>query len=320
MKNFIWTECLGCSEIGIIAIKSFLKYHNNLKLNVFIYEADLGKLPQDENIIYHTFEKKNNIKYFISKFSNNFKNCFSLTENLLKSYFKKGHKGTAHLWSYILKKYTSYDNYIHFDSDVVFCDSAINDLIKYSYDYDIVGQCRPYKCNPFNINFGNLPDLVATCCFLFKPALCPSIKRLNQKNLAMAIQGRNRITGKKLIDFFDQIALEIFINNGKIKYLSVDDFGGTAINGSRKSSFSSLNNMKTKYKIDVGRKMVHFSAVGSGYNIWKTKATSGSKDYDKYALDRFYLYMKCFYPDSKIKFPNLDKYSELIDYFNTKNF
>ena len=40
--------------------------------------------------------------------------------------------------------------------------------------------------------------------------------------------------------------------------------------------------MKTKYKIDVGRKIVHFSAVGSGYNIWKTKATSGSKDYDKY--------------------------------------
>ena len=57
--------------------------------------------------------------------------------------------------------------------------------------------------------------------------------------------------------------------------------------------------MKTKYKIDLGRKIVHFSAVGSGYKIWKTIATCGSKDYDKNILKtpnlRIVFYVVAFY-------------------------
>ena len=42
-------------------------------------------------------------------------------------------------------------NMIHFDSDVIFCDSAIELLIKEGKKYDLIGQCRPYKNNVNNV-------------------------------------------------------------------------------------------------------------------------------------------------------------------------
>ena len=72
--------------------------------------------------------------------------------------------------------------------------------------------------------------------------------------------------------------------------------------------------MNTRYKMDIGSMFVHFSAVGSGYNIWKNSGKSGSISYDKYALDRFYLFMQCFYPNEDLKFKTEKEYSELIKY------
>ena len=43
MKEFIWTECLGCPLIGKISIESFILHHQNLKLNVFAYKEDINK-------------------------------------------------------------------------------------------------------------------------------------------------------------------------------------------------------------------------------------------------------------------------------------
>ena len=74
--------------------------------------------------------------------------------------------------------------------------------------------------------------------------------------------------------------------------------------------------MNTKYKMDIGSMIVHFSAVGSGYNIWKNSGKSGSISYDKYALDRFYLFMKCFYPNEELNFEKEKEYSELIKYIH----
>jgi len=316
MKEFIWTECLGCPLIGKVAINSFIKFHNNLELNVFAYREDLEYLPKNKRIIYHVFPKQSLIKSYLNRLLNKFKKTYNIDEQILKNYFKKGHKGTSELWAYILKKFSNFECMIHFDSDVVFCDNAINLLIRKSKNYDLIGQCRPYKNNTNNNLVREYPDLVATCCFLFKPSLAPSIKRINQKSLALAIQGKNKITGKKLLDFFDQISHEILLNNGEIKFISIEKFGGCNKDGSRKSKFSKLNNMKTKYKMDIGSMLVHFSAVGSGFNIWKNGATSGSKSYDVYALDRFNLFMKCFYPDKKINFENSVEYPELIHYFH----
>ena len=311
---------MGCPEIGNIAIKSFLKNHKGLYINVFTYEEDIEHLPNNEHIIYHSFKRTNNLVYLFHRLMNQFKNKYELTENLLRDYFKKGHKGTAYLWAYIFKKYKNIDCFIHFDSDVVFCENAFEDLIQNAKIFDLIGQCRPYKNNPHNLNFDNYPDLVATCFFLFKPCLCPSIIRLNQRQLAKAIQGKKKISGKKLIDFFDQISYEILENNGKIKFLSVDNYGGISKEGSRDSKFSSLNNTNTTYKIDVGKKLVHFSAVGSGYNIWKNNGGSGSNEYDNYALDRLYLFMNCFYPEKNFNFPKNKEYDELIKYFQENFF
>ena len=71
--------------------------------------------------------------------------------------------------------------------------------------------------------------------------------------------------------------------------------------------------------MDIGKKLIHFSAVGSGYNIWKNNGSSGSKEYDKYALDRLYLFMNCFYPEKNLTFPKNKEYDELIDYFKNNN-
>ena len=68
--------------------------------------------------------------------------------------------------------------------------------------------------------------------------------------------------------------------------------------------------------MDIGSMFVHFSAVGSGYNIWKNSGKSGSKSYDKYALDRFYLFMKCFYPKEELNIKIKEEYTELINYFH----
>ena len=314
MKEFIWTECYGCPLIGRISIESFINFHKNLKLNVFAYEEDIKNLPKNKNIIYHKINKINFTSSIKNRFLNIFKKSYEIDEINLKNYFKKGHKGTAEIWAYILKKFSKFENMIHFDSDVIFCDSAIELLIKEAKNYDLIGQCRPYKNNINNDSVREFPDLVQTCCFLFKPSLIPSISRIKQKKLSLAIQGKYKLIGKKLLDFFDQISHEIILNNGKVKFISVEKFGGISKEGSRKSKFSNLNDMNTKYKMDIGSMFVHFSAVGSGYNIWKNSGKSGSISYDKYALDRFYLFMQCFYPNEDLKFKTEEEYSELIKY------
>ena len=48
----------------------------------------------------------------------------------------------------------------------------------------------------------------------------------------------------------------------KIKFISVDKFGGTSKEGSRKSNFSNLNDMNTKYKMDISVD-VQFQKVNS---------------------------------------------------------
>ena len=171
MKSFIWTECLGCPEIGSVAINSFLLTHHNLTLNVFVYADDLPYLPKHNRIVYHTFFDSSKFLFFALKVQSRFSKVFQPSESLFRSYFKKGHKGTSLLWAYILKKYSFCDTLIHFDSDVVFIDNAIDRLLSLSDEYDFIGQCRPYKNNPNNDFVRSYPDLVQTCCFLFSHLL-----------------------------------------------------------------------------------------------------------------------------------------------------
>ena len=120
MRNFIWTECLGCPEIGSVAINSFLLTHKSLTLNVFVYKEDLLFLPQNDRIIYHTFFKGDSFSSFFKRISSYFAYEFEPDEFLLRTYFKKGHKGTAFLWAYILKKFSYCDNFIHFPTIIFY--------------------------------------------------------------------------------------------------------------------------------------------------------------------------------------------------------
>jgi len=316
MSVFIWTECFGCPLIGSIAIRSFLHHNPRHMLNVFAYKDDIRLLPSSDRVLYHTFPMHSRVGDCMQLFLSNISEEFCLSEGSIKNHFQHGHRGTSAVWAYILKRFSNYDSLIHFDSDIIFTGPAIELLLEKADDFDLIGQCRPYKNNMCgNDSVRSKPDLVQTCCFLFKPVFSPSIYRLPQKALAKAIQGKFRVSGHSLLDFFDQISFEPLRCGAQIHHMTVDDFGGIDMHGSRSSAFSSMNNYSTDFKIDVGRFLIHFSAVGSGYNIWKNGASSGSSSYDNYALSRFLLYMHCFYPEfrSSEKF-DISINKQLIDY------
>ena len=83
MKEFIWTECLGCPLIGTVAINSFIKFHDNLELNVFAYCEDLEHLPKNKRIIYHVFPKQSLIKSYINRILNKFKQTYNIDESCI---------------------------------------------------------------------------------------------------------------------------------------------------------------------------------------------------------------------------------------------
>lgn len=307
--TFVWTEFCGCVEIGAVALKSFCYHHPNVTVNAFVYESDISSCPHFDNVIYHTLPKKGVLPNFIS-----YKQ--TLTEQSLRLYFKKGHKGTSNLWSYILKNFKA-EKYIHFDSDIVFLAPSINDLISLSSDYDLIGQCRGYRYrSASNRDLRGLNDLVQTCYFLFKPCFMPSIDNCSLPELAKRIRGDSKYLGHTVTDFFDPLMFEAINNKARIYFLNMDDFGGTDADGSRNNFITPLNDYHTPYKIDVGRKILHFSAVGSGYNIYNNGASSKSYSYDQYALDRYSLFVKAFY-NKDIAGTDLTPYSDLLEYLQS---
>ena len=89
MKSFIWTECLGCPEIGSVAINSFLLTHHNLTLNVFVYTDDLPYLPKHNRIVYHTFFDSSKFLFFALKVQSRFRKFFNLVSHFFVHTLKR---------------------------------------------------------------------------------------------------------------------------------------------------------------------------------------------------------------------------------------
>ena len=314
LDYFIWTEIFNCGKIGKIAIESFLKHHPNLTLNVFGYSDDFRWVRNDSRIKKHIFPRSNFLRRNIAKITNRligFKG--HIDSNDLEEGFSNGHLGTARLWSFIIQN-KSEDYLLHFDSDTIFMDNLIDEMLDLRYKYDVVCPPRSYKHNPMNDEyFKSFEDVAATNCFLFNKSKIDSFS-FNQ--LVLMCQGHYNPLGHRVIDFFDPISFNIRKNGGEFYFLDFDDVGATDLLGSRNNIFSEINNFNTPFKLDFGRKLVHFSAVGSGMNIYNNMNVNIPESYQTYAIDRYALFCKIFYnEDLGI---DLSSYNILIDVLTKK--
>ncbi len=319
---YIFTEIVHCGKIGKIAIASFHKHHNH-KIHIWGTKDDFELLEPHENSVY-----------------------IEVDQSIIDGY-KKGHLGTALLWEYVIKKSDS-EYIIHFDSDTIFRQNIIDEMISLTPRYDLIGPIRNYHHNPQNINqIRHLTDICQTNCILFKKSNISPKYLKNKKNLpslrdsitlppiqilrnikwyivsifknthisqfAKMIHGTYNPFSFPTIDFFDPIMFDMVKNGARIYHLDFNAVGGCNYYGERNNTHKELNNFPTPYKIDFGSKLVHFSCVGSGMNFYnnKEKIRGVGKEYVTCALDRYALFCKIFYNEN-IPDNNLEKYKDIL--------
>ena len=320
MEPYIFTEIINCGKIGRIALDSFHKYHH-LPVHVFGTRQDFVQLlPNDNNIL------------------------IEVAPELVEK-FKAGHAGTAALWTQVIRQATE-RLIIHFDSDVIFRAEAISDLIRLSANYDLIGPIRNYRHNPqHNPAMASLPDVCQTSFFLFNKEriswqyrsksafnwywrpLINFFKNSREQTrqrvryfltaadpLEMMVKGGYNPLGHATIDFFDPVMFDMINNGAKVFHLDFDDFGGCNFYGRRDNAYRELNDFPTPFKIDFGKKMVHFSAVGSGMNFYYAGGaiSNVSQSYIDYAIDRYALFCKIFYQED-IAGVDLSKYQKILE-------
>lgn len=304
MSYFIWTEVYNCGKIGNIALKYFNKYHPNLKVHVYGTKKDFEDIEKYSNVESIVLEDSF-VKDILDKVG-----VPNLTTKRVQNGFKKGHLGTARLWAYLIK--TRKEKFmIHFDSDVIFRSNLLDEIIEKTKICDIVGPYRLYKNNPNNReDMRKFADVSQTSCFAFNR------EKISNHFYSLFIkmcQGAYNPLGHPVIDFFDPVMFDILKNGGIICHLDFDDVGAWDKNGSRDNKYKEINNYDTPFKLDFGNKMIHFSAVGSGMNIFNNNKVNMPESYRQYALDRFALFCKIFY-DEDIGI-DLSTYNNLIEAF-----
>lgn len=324
---YIFTEIVNCGKIGKIALDSFHKYHNK-KVHVYGTKSDFLIITPN----------KNNI-------------LIEVDEKILEGYRHNGHMGTALLWEKAIRGCAS-KYMLHFDSDTIFRENIIDEIIEKSKDYDIIGPIRNYHHNPQGIKeIMHLTDICQTNCILFnkdkiskhyfggkdnrtfkekfaditlirtlkfiKYTIRKILGKVKISAFAQMIHGSYPLFKYKTIDFFDQIMFDMVDNGAKIYHLDFNDVGGCDKYGKRNNSFKEINNFHTPYKIDFGSKLVHFSCVGSGMNFYTNKDSikNISHTYVECALDRYALFCKTFYNEELTNI-NLGKYEKI---FSIKN-
>ncbi len=321
---FIFTEVVGCGKIGRIALDSFHKYHDHI-VHVYGTSEDFVHLvPHPNNIL------------------------IEVSPSILSGYVH-GHIGTALLWEQIIKECpTKY--MLHFDSDVIFRQQIIDDMIALTPKYDLIGPFRNYHHNPHNNPaVRQLADICQTNCTLWnKDHISPSyinnkmsfrswvqsiiglsllqiarrikwqVKHMTgaykMSKFAQMIHGTYNPFPFPTIDFFDPVMFDMIRNGASIYHLDFDDVGGCNYYGERTNVFTNINDYPTKYKLDFGRKLVHFSCVGSGMNFYlhPDAAANVPKSYVDASLDRYALFCKLFYNET-LPGISTDQYKDILD-------
>lgn len=276
MNNvFIYTEIYNCGKIGRIFLDSFCKYHPNETIHVYGTPKDFAVIIPKPNIVFLDISKNTTI---LNAFNN-------------------GHLGTAMLWALLIKERP--EKYlIHIDSDVICRKECISDLFAgINEGFDLIGPIRNYKHNPNNRDdIRHLADVTQTLFFAFNRELVST--KWSYDLLTSMCRGNDNPLGHSVIDFFDPVMFDILNNGGKIKILSMEDYGGCDYYGKRNTnSFPEANQI-----IDFGQKLAHFSAVGSGmhyYHNWSK--INVPQSYMTYAVDKYALFCKIFYNEDICK-------------------
>lgn len=287
LSPFIFTEIFQCGKIGRIALESFAVHHPDTIVHVYGTSKDFSLVPTNKQFKLHDLSDQPRIL-------NN---------------FRHGHLGTASLWAKIIlerpEKYL-----IHFDSDVIFRGSVTPEIIaKLKEGYSQVGPVRNYQHNPNNLaNVRYLSDVTQTVCFGFDRE---KITQRDYATFTKMCQGLFNPYGHPVIDFFDPVSFDILRNDGRMYFLSSDDFGGCNRYGSRINKYSECNAL-----IDFGDKLAHFAAVGSGMNfhINRGKITkSVAQSYIDYALEKYAIFCKIFYREDLDILYDRHKYQPLLE-------
>lgn len=302
---FIFTEVYGCGQLGRIMGSSYLTSgidYMQYPLNIFGYKRDLREIPESPGLV--------KINLGLLGLSGT-----RIVNNLsLKQLFKRGHRGTAALWLAVIRRKKD-GNVIHLDSDIILLGDVVNTILGHiNNGAALVGSARPYKKNAQGIAFDDeYKDLVQTSAFAFQ--IQPWMRSIRLISMFRMILGTYDYKSRKILDFFDPLSMKILDNGGKIEYLDFNSVGGINRSGSRKNIYEKLNDFNTLRKIDVGSDMVHFSAVGSGINVYNNKRHKVPFEYASYALDRYALYSSIFFNDDLGR--DLTEYSELISQFKS---
>jgi hypothetical protein len=290
MKVQTFTEIFNCGKIGKIAIESFLKYHSGINIKVYGCEKDFEWIPESKQITRIILEPNDDIV----------------------TGFTQGHLGTARLWAKLIME-SGCDYLLHFDSDNVFRGNIVDDIIGYINDgYDLIGGTRNYKNNPqHRDDIRHLDDVVSTNCFAFNINKITKEHLSNYGRLLGMVRGIHNPLRHTVLDFFDPVSFDILNNGGEIKVLPFDHVGACSKSGSRDNKYAKYNNLDCPFKIDFGKKLVHFSAVGSGMNFYNNPSVNVPKCYKNYALDRYALFCKIFYNEDLGM--DLSQYKDLLE-------
>lgn len=271
-EPFIFTEVYRCGKIGSIALSSFARQHPDTKVHVYGTPEDFAYLDSNPNLIFEDIS----------------------SDKAQLDAFNYGHRGTALLWARLIRERPE-KYFIHFDSDVIFRQPVLNDIIKPLHEgYDIVGYIRNYQHNPNKRDdVRHLPDLAQTAFFGFNRT---KIDPWPFSVFVKMVQGTYNPYGHPVIDFFDPVMFNILRNNGRIHHLLQEDYGGLNQAGHRDvGPYPQLNSL-----IDFGKKFIHFSAVGSGMNYYHNSKTTQTvpASYRDYAIEKYALYCRLFYQET----------------------
>ena len=277
-------------------------------MHVYGYAEDLSEIPEHPQVIKETLPSGILAHTQHLAWSTLGIGRPVLSEEVLRKGFSRGHLGTARLWAYLIQT-RNQPRMVHFDSDVIFLGDSVSDILRRMDQGDsLVGPVRCYKKNPNKRDdVRYLDDVTQTCCFGFDRT---KIDRHSYKELVRMCLGSYNPKGHPVIDFFDPIMFEILGNGGKIGFLPHDEAGGCNLEGSRRNAYALVNDYDTPFKIDFGSKLIHFSAVGSGINIYRNRTVRMSESYRQYALDRYALFANTFF-DQDLGI-DLSNYGDLI--------
>ena len=287
---FVYTEIVRCGQIGTIALRSFYTYHPKQVVHVFGLESDRAAVQEFPQVVFHSLDQPDPSleSWGSAAFPTRFK-MMRRSQQIARN-FNQGHRGTASLWAHLIQ--TRPETYLlHFDSDVVFRNEALSDIITgIAGGYDLIGPIRNYRHNPHNDASKRAhDDVTGTSFFAYNRTLIP---HYSFKTLTKMCQGLYNPLGFDVIDFFDPVAFVMLGQGARISFLSVDDYGGQDKKGGRVNKYPKLNPI-----VDFGDKMAHFSAVGSGMNFYQNRASVAKvpDSYIQYGLEKYAVYMKLFY-------------------------